>query len=251
MHRLAAADAEQDTQHLGMGDPLGERGVEAGTALLDPGEVKAGRVGDRLQVVGSGEVGVGAGNRRMLADGQVWDGLRQGVAEVGVLRVAAVARPEAGVDRELHQVGEPPDLLRAGRLTARQSAELIQIDRVRAVCCQVGVDEGEMGDLIFGVVVDVLVHVLVQHRERLGVGRVPASAGNFAVLDAAELVVLLPQIGFDDFCCRQESENGRVSLRETATRTYRWDISQQPSADGPCSDGERSAQKGTAADRIF
>ena len=48
MHNLAAADAEQDSQHLGVGDPLGERGVEAGTTLLDPREVEAGRVGDRL-----------------------------------------------------------------------------------------------------------------------------------------------------------------------------------------------------------
>jgi hypothetical protein len=52
VHDLGAADAEQDAQHLGVGDSLGEPGVEAGTALLDPGEVEAGRVRDRLQVVG-------------------------------------------------------------------------------------------------------------------------------------------------------------------------------------------------------
>ena len=148
---------------------------------------------------------------------KVWDGLREGVAEVGVQRVAAVARPEAGVDGQLHQVGEPSDLLGAGRLTARQSTKLIQIDGLGPFRSQIGVNEREMADLIVGVVVDVLVHVLVQHRKRRGIGRIPGSARNFVVLDAAEFVVLLPQIGFDDFCCRQESENVRVSLRETAT----------------------------------
>ena len=134
----------------------------------------------------------------MLTDGEVRDGLRKGVAEVGVLRIAAVARPEAGVDGQLHQVGEPSDLLRAGRLAARQGAELVQVDRFRAVRLQVGVDEREVADLVVGVVVDVLVHVLVQHRDGIVVGRVPAAAGDFAVLDAGELVVLLPQIGLDE-----------------------------------------------------
>jgi len=48
VHNLAAAYAEQDSQHLVVGDPLGERSVEARTTLLDPREVEAGRVGDRL-----------------------------------------------------------------------------------------------------------------------------------------------------------------------------------------------------------
>src|SRR6266436_5348414 len=103
---------------------------------------------------------------------------------------------------------------------------------------QISIKEREMGNLIVSVVVDVLVHVLVQHRERPGVGRIPGPAGDFVVLDSAEFVVLLPQIGLDDFCCRQESENVRVSPRETAKRSYRWGISQQSGADGSCSHGE-------------
>ena len=170
---------------------------------------------------GGVEVGVGARDRRVLAGGEVWDGLRERVAEVGVLRVAAVARPEAGVDGELHQVGEPTDLLRAGRLAARQGAELVQVDRVRAVRLQVGVDEGGVADLVVGVVVDVLGHVLVQHRDGLGVGGVAASAGDFAVLDAGELVVLLPQVGLEDLGRGQEPENRRVALGEAAARERR------------------------------
>ena len=154
----------------------------------------------------------------MLPNRQSRDGLRERVAEVGVQRVAAVARPEAGVDGQLHQVCEPPDLLGPGGLTARQSAKLIQIDGLGPFRSQIGVKEREMADLIVGVVVDVLVHVLVQHRKRLGIGVIPDSTRDFGVLDAAEFVVLLPQISFDDFCCSQEPKNGRVPRCETATR---------------------------------
>ena len=65
------------------------------------------------------------------------------------------------------------------------------------------------------------------------------------VTDTAKFVVLLPQIGFDDFCCRQESENGRVSLRKTATliiiiilRIRRGGSRKQSAVDGSHSDGE-------------
>jgi hypothetical protein len=52
-----------------------------------------------------------------------------------------------------------------------------------------------MGEFILGVVVDVLVHVAVELLQSFGIMRVPAAARDFAVLDSAELVVLLPQIG--------------------------------------------------------
>ena len=116
-----------------MGDPLGELGVEAGTGLLDPGEVEAGRVSDRLEVVGRVEVGVAPWDRRVLAGGEAGDGVWEDVSEVGVLGVAAVARPEARVDRQLRQVGQPSDLLGARCRAAGQGAELVQVDRLVAV----------------------------------------------------------------------------------------------------------------------
>jgi hypothetical protein len=64
--------------------------------------------------------------------------------------------------------------------------------------------------------VDVLGHVLVQHRDGLGVIGIPGSAGNFAVLDPGELVVLLPEIGLDDLGCGEELENRRVALCQAA-----------------------------------
>ena len=184
---------------------------------LDEGEVEAGRVGDRLQVVGIADVAVVAGNRRMLADGERRDGLRQLVAEVGVEPVAAVARPEAGVDAQLHQVGQPADvLLSAVRLAARQLPEPVEVNRLLAVRLQVGVDEGDVAELVVGVVVDVLVHVPIQHLHGGGIGGVPGAARHLAVLDAGELVVLLPQIRLDDLGGSQELEDRGVSLGEAA-----------------------------------
>jgi len=69
--------------------------------------------------------------------------------------------------------------------------------------------------------VDVLVHVLVQHRDRRGVGRIAASAGNFAVLDPGELVVLLPEVGLDQLGRGQEAQNRRVAFGEAAAREGR------------------------------
>jgi len=85
------------------------------------------------------------------------------------------------------------------------------------VCLQIRVDKGGVAVLVIGVVVDVLVHVLVQHCDRLGVGRVPASTWHFAVLDPAELVVLLPQVGLENLGRRQELQNRDVALAETLT----------------------------------
>jgi hypothetical protein len=60
---------------------------------------------------------------------------------------------------------------------------------------------------------DVLIHVSIQYFHGTGVGWIPGPTWDFAVLDAGEFVVLPPQIGFDEFCCRQESENVKISLR--------------------------------------
>ena len=53
-----------------------------------------------------------------------------------------------------------------------------------------------MSQLVFGIVVNVLRHVFVQLLQGFGIGCIAAPAGNFVVLDASELVVLLPEIGF-------------------------------------------------------
>jgi hypothetical protein len=60
-----------------------------------------------------------------------------------------------------------------------------------------------VGELVEGVVVDVLRHVGVEVAQRLGEGLVACAVGQLVVLDPAQLVVLLPQIGLEDLCGRQ------------------------------------------------
>ena len=81
----------------------------------------------------------------------------ESISEIGVFVVAAVARPPTGIHGKLHQVGEPSDLLGAPCLTAGQSTKLIQIDGIGPFRSQIGVKERGVGDLIVGVIVDVLV----------------------------------------------------------------------------------------------
>jgi hypothetical protein len=57
------------------------------------GEVERRRVGDRLQVVCRIEVGIRPRNGRKLSLSQAGNGLEKGVAEIGILGAAAVARP--------------------------------------------------------------------------------------------------------------------------------------------------------------
>lgn len=192
MHDLGAADAEHDAQNLHTGDALGKLGIEAGAALFDGGEMKAGGVGDGLQVIGVGGVGVGSGDRGMFAGGDGGDRLWKRVAEIGIFVGAAVAGVPSGVDGEFHQVGEAADLLRAGGLAAGQVAEVVEIDGVGAFGGEVGVDELFVGEFVLGVVVNVLGHVLVENGDCRGVGGITAAARDLAVLNAGEFVVLLP-----------------------------------------------------------
>ena len=54
-------------------------------------------------------------------------------------------------------------------------------------------------------------HVLIQDRQRGLKGLVPQG----------QLVVLLPQVGFNDFNCRQESQEGHVAACRPAVESIR------------------------------
>src|SRR5258706_16198315 len=122
MADLSAADAENDAQHFQTSGPLRQHWVQAGATLLNSRKVEASGVGDGLCEVGDVvrlrgiglHIRVASGNRRMLSHGNTWDGLRERVAEIWIPGTATIARKPSSVDRELHQVGEPPDLLRSG-----------------------------------------------------------------------------------------------------------------------------------------
>jgi hypothetical protein len=104
----------------------------------------------------------------------------------------------------------------AGRFAAVQGAEWFEIGRTGPVRLEVGVEEQLMGHLVLSIVVDVLSHVLIELGECLGVGGVSAAAGNFVVLDAAEFVVLLPEIGFEDLGSGEEPQDGRITAGQIA-----------------------------------
>src|SRR6266700_3565768 len=178
--------------------------------------MKSRRVCERLEVSRDGwgiprfkalQVIIVSGNRRKLPLEQPWNGLSERVTKIGVLGAAAVAGPITGVHGELHEVGEPSDLLGACGFTARQRAKLVQVDGIGALRNQICVDECEVADFILGIVVDILVHVPVEHFKGSSVACTPAPPWDFAVLDASQFVVLLPQIAFDDFDRGQEPEN--------------------------------------------
>src|SRR6202041_3852549 len=110
---LVSADAEGDFKDLRIRHFLTHACIEARTALLDVAEVKAGYLRGSLPVVVSLEVGVGGpveivvvpGNGRNIVES---DGLRKRRAEVWI-GGAAVANEPAGVDVEMHQIGEARD----------------------------------------------------------------------------------------------------------------------------------------------
>src|SRR5438876_11820898 len=116
------------------------------------------------------------------------------------MAVVAVARPPTGVDGKLRQVREPMSnqvWIDSRRSAAHQSAKLIEIGRNSSLGDEVSVEKGVVSDFIIGVVVDVLIHVLVQYRERLGVVWIASATWDFGVLNAAEFVVLDPKVGLE------------------------------------------------------
>ena len=68
-----------------------------------------------------------------------------------------------------------------------------------------------MRDLIIGVVMDVISHLILNSLQRFDIGWVPMATWDFLVLDASEFVVLNPKVGFEYFQSRWETKQRRVS----------------------------------------
>ena len=218
MHGLGGTDADQDSQHFDTAGPLRHRRVEAVATLLDGRKVESRRVGDCLDVVGRGQVGIGPGDCRELPAVQARDGLwkLKPWIKVGILGAAAVASPPTGIERELHEVCQPERSTGARRAAARQSSELFETHRLRTLGGEIRVEEVLVGKLILGVVVNVLIHIPIEDRKRSGVGWIPTSAWNFAVLDSPEFVVLHPEIGLEDFRGGREPKQSGICLLYTS-----------------------------------
>jgi hypothetical protein len=171
------------------------------------------RVCDCLDVLWRLQIGISSGDCRELPIMQVRDCL--GKNEIGIkvriIIAAAVPSPPTGIESELHEVGKPKFSAGTGGGAARQGAELIQINWLRAFRHQVCVKECEVGALILGIIMDILIHIPIQDFQGFGVDWIASSAWFFAVLDSTELIVLDPKIGLEDFRRSRESEKGRIT----------------------------------------
>src|SRR5215831_16952021 len=87
---------------------------------------------------------------------------------------------------------------------------------------------------------DILRHVVVDAFDRVRVGLVATTSVDFGVLVSTELVVLLPQVGFEDFSSSKETQNGDVAFRQRPGRAIK-DIRK--------SGGDAAEQSGAGAER--
>src|SRR5690349_15481658 len=94
-------------------------------------------VRDCLQVVVGGEIRVASRYRWKLPLEQSGDGRLKCVAKVRVACAAPIPRVVRGIDRELHEVRQPADLLSTGGLAAGQSPELLEAHPLSALRRQV------------------------------------------------------------------------------------------------------------------
>src|SRR5215469_4510726 len=127
----------------------------------------------------------------------------------------AVASPPAGVHRKLHEVGNAKFAARSRGLAALECAERLQADRGSALGFEVSVQKMLVGKFVVSIVVNVLRHVGILLGNGVRVSRIAATAGNFVgIRNAAQLVVLHPKVGFDDFGGRRKTEECRIPRRE-------------------------------------
>src|SRR5579862_6995150 len=154
-------------------------------------------IGDDLDVVGIPEIGIGDGDGGAVVDG---NGLRKRGAKIGVCRAAITDEP-AGVDVEVHEVGEAADVLRSRRLASLEREELVEVYRLCALRLQVSVEEVGVADFVDGIAGDVLRAIGIEVREGslIAVQRLAGVYLNgLARGETAQLRILCPQITFDE-----------------------------------------------------
>src|SRR5260370_40562929 len=104
-----------------------------------------------------------------------------------------------------------------------------------------------MGHLVFSVVVNVLGHVCIQKFNGSGVGWTSTSSGDFAVGNSPELVVLLPELGFENFTGGQETQDSHISHGSDATARPGFCRRYQQRGDGQGRTGYPQALEGASA----
>ncbi len=154
----------------------------------------------------------------MLSLGEVGNSVFESSSKVWVRGLAAVARPPAGVDRQLLQVGEAPFLGNPSDLTRGQNRKAAQVDLLCAFRLQVVVEKPVMTDLIVSVVADVLRHIAVEYQKSRDVvwseppGKRQIDRREALISCSAEFGVLNPQVGLDLFQGAQEGQDCDIAL---------------------------------------
>src|SRR5207248_5847349 len=168
VHDLRSADAEEDSKHFQTGYLLRQGRVKAGPTLLNKTKVKSRGESDCLDMV-TGIVWIAqfiivSRNCRVLSTMQTRDGVGEGRTEIGVAN-AAVARPPAGIHRELLKVRKPSSLGDERDLTGRQILEFAQVDLLFPFGLQIGIEESCVTYLIIGVVGDILGLIAIKNNQ--------------------------------------------------------------------------------------
>ena len=127
--------------------------------------------------------------------------MREGSSKIGIAR-APVASVPTCIDRQIQQVGQSPGgFVRAGHQAAGQGAKVFQADGAVALRNEVSIDESRVAEFVPSVLVHIRGHVAVGHLQHLLKG----------LIAQREFVVLLPQVGFEDFRCSKKPLSSRVS----------------------------------------
>src|SRR5580693_3694552 len=103
-------------------DLLAQRGIQAGTSLLNKSEVKRCDIGNRLNIR-QFKVRVVSGNPWDISQG---NRLPERSSKIRVCRAVVPGKP-ARVYGEVHEIREPPNVLGPVCRAARQSAEFVQV----------------------------------------------------------------------------------------------------------------------------
>src|SRR5262249_17277720 len=102
------------------------------------------------------------------------------------------------------------------RGAALQRPELLKIRRTRAFRLQISIQEFVVRDLVVGVVVDILRKIVVDRFQLFGVLGISGSAGDLVILNSAQLVVLNPEIGLENFRSRSKAQQSSVAFAQLA-----------------------------------
>ena len=130
--------------------------------------------------------------------------LKDSGIDVGIIRTAAVTRPPAGVDRQLHQARKPQLSAGSCRGAALQHAERFHIHGVGALRNKICIQEILMTHLVVGDVMNVLREIGINSPQRLGIESIAASSRSFVVPESAQFIILGVKVSLEGFSRSQE-----------------------------------------------